>query len=99
MATGGISRFVTSAVSGASGGETSVAGALALGIALSDATAEVSDGTMVTVTGAGAATVKAENRLSNDVKSSGRQTDGSGTGVEIIDQAMCFDHRHGTACG
>ena len=76
-----VDRLSTSALAGASGGTTAIAGALALSVAVTDTTATVADGTHVVVTGGGSVALTAESEVESRVKASGKQDDGTTTGV------------------
>ncbi|HYX62827.1 MAG TPA: LEPR-XLL domain-containing protein, partial [Burkholderiales bacterium] len=75
------SRMGVTAIAGASGGSTSVAGALAINVGISESSAYIADGTTVTITGGGAVDVETENFIQVWSKSTGKQTDGTSTGV------------------
>jgi hypothetical protein len=74
------SRLDVTAIAGASGGSTSIAGALALNVGISKASATVETGTIVTLSG-GAVTIKSENFIQIDAKATGKQSSGTSTGV------------------
>ena len=76
-----LNRFDVTAIAGAGGADTGVAGALALGVVISDTSATVREGTTVTITGGGDVTVTSDNRVESSVKASGKQEGGGGTGV------------------
>src|SRR5690606_1744584 len=63
------------------GGNTSVAGALAINIGLSEASATLADGATVTVTDSGAVELKAENFTANDATATASQEEGGNIGV------------------
>src|SRR5690606_13125326 len=78
---GATHSFAAEASSGASGGNTSVAGALAINIGLSEASATLADGATVTVTDSGAVELKAENFTANDATATASQEEGGNIGV------------------
>ena len=75
------SRLGVTAIAGASGGATSVAGALALNVGISKTSAYVADNTAVTITGGGNVEIESENFIQVWSKSTGKQSSGSSTGV------------------
>src|SRR6266480_4480792 len=79
--TGKITLLGGAAIAGASGGATSVAGALVINVGISHTNAYIADGTTVTVTGSGTVEIKAENFIEVTSKGTGKQTNGGSTGV------------------
>src|SRR5206468_3003595 len=73
--------FGAQAMSGASGGDTGVAGSLALNIAVSEARAAIADNATVTITDSGSVSLVAENFVVNGAESKASQTDAAKTGV------------------
>ncbi|HVC84584.1 MAG TPA: LEPR-XLL domain-containing protein, partial [Solirubrobacteraceae bacterium] len=77
-----VDGFAASATSGASGGDTGVAGSLALNIGLSNATAAtIADGATVTVSGGGAVDLQAQNYVSNTADAKAAQSGGTKLGI------------------
>ncbi len=76
-----VSRLGVVAIAGASGGSTSVAGALALNIGISEASATVASNSNVVITGGGNVTVMTENYVENVAKATGKQSGGANLGV------------------
>jgi hypothetical protein len=72
-------RFTVEATSGASGGATGVAGALALGVMISDASATVRSDISVS----GNVVITSENFAASSVKASGKQEGGGDLGIGI----------------
>ena len=77
----GADTFVAEATSGASGGDTGVAGALAVNVVTSRVEAKIADGTSVVITGGGDVSITAKNEVSTNTKSTGKQEGGGDTGV------------------
>ena len=75
------SRYGVTAIAGASGGDTGVAGALALNVSLSDAAAYIDTNTAVTLTGAGALTIASENAVQSTVQATGKQAEAGKFGM------------------
>ena len=76
-----LNRSSVTAVAGASGGDTGVAGALAIGVMISEASASIRDGTVVTITGGGNVTVSAENFIQSTATATGKQAGSGDVGV------------------
>src|SRR6185503_14392447 len=79
----GDKTFVTEAISGASGGNTGVAGSLAINVVTSHVKAEIADGASVTITGGGDVALSAKNLTSSKVEAKAAQSGGGETGVGI----------------
>jgi hypothetical protein len=76
-----VSRFDVSAVAGASGAETGVAGALAIGVVVSDTSAKIKAGADIDLTPGGSVSVTAVNVIESSVKGSGKQAGTGNVGV------------------
>ncbi|MBW6494216.1 MAG: LEPR-XLL domain-containing protein, partial [Burkholderiaceae bacterium] len=74
------SRFGVTAIAGASGGSVGVAGALAIGVVITEAGAGIDDGTSVAING-GNVLIRAENYVASNVKASAQQTGTGKVGV------------------
>ena len=66
-------KFSASAVSGASQGDTGVAGSLAVNVGISHATAELADNAVLTITGGKDVELKAQNFVTNTVTAKAQQ--------------------------
>ena len=73
--------FIATAQSGASGGDTGVAGALAINIGVSEARGEIAPNSTVTITDGGNVSFGAENFVTNVAEAKAMQTDATKTGV------------------
>src|SRR6267142_43327 len=73
--------FVASAQAGASGGDTGVAGALAINIGISEARGQIADNATVTITDGGNVSLGAENFVANVAEAKASQADATKTGV------------------
>jgi len=73
--------FSALATSGASKGDTGVAGSLAVNVGLSRTRAQVADGTTVTINDGGDVELKASNANSNTAKATAKQEDAKNVGV------------------
>src|SRR5207237_1658147 len=73
--------FIATAQAGASGGDTGVAGALAINVGISEARGEIASNATVTITDGGNVALGAENFVANVAEAKASQADATKTGV------------------
>jgi hypothetical protein len=78
------SRLGVTAIAGASGGSTGVAGALVINVGISKTSAIITDSPTVNIAGSGAVEIKAENFIEATSKGTGKQAGGTSTGVGAV---------------
>jgi hypothetical protein len=76
-----LSAFSVQAISGASGGDTGVAGVLAINIGIANATASLDEGATITLTGSGDVSLTAQNNVTNSAEAKASETSPAKTGV------------------